>query len=260
MLQSTGFPGRCLAAVLPLMALIGCTNQAPVLNYHWVGEGTGQPWDLEPSALADQLDYLKENGWTTVSLADYFDQLDGRRKLPRRAVLLTFDDGHASVYRVAYPMLKQRGMRAALFLISDFIKDADADRYDLPGPMPMPMLVWPEVREMVASGTFEVGSHTRTHRDLTRLRADKVREEVAGSREDLAAQLGAPIAFFSYPLNGVNDDVAREVEEAGYRGAFGGGKGLGGRYNIWRITVHLGDDLQTFRQKLSRSWADVDSD
>ncbi len=115
-------------------------DELPVFHLHEVT----REW-LEP-----RLQYLAENGYRTVAcdeIARYV--IDGLRPGPK-SVALTFDDAWESAYTVAFPLLKQYRLCAALFAIPA--------RVGQPG-----FITWPQLRELSASGVFDVQSHTRTH-------------------------------------------------------------------------------------------------
>ena len=119
-------------------------DQLPVFHLHEVT----RDW-LEP-----RLCYLAENGYRTVA-CDEIARLviDGIRPGPK-AVALTFDDAWASAYTVAYPLLRQYGMRAVLFAIPARVADERGTS---------PFVTWAELRELQSSGVFDVQSHTRSH-------------------------------------------------------------------------------------------------
>ncbi|HZT76643.1 MAG TPA: polysaccharide deacetylase family protein [Vicinamibacterales bacterium] len=119
-------------------------DQLPVFHLHEVT----REW-LEP-----RLHYLAENGYRTVTTDEIARLVVNGIRPAERAVALTFDDAWASAYAVAYPLLKQYGMRAVLFAIPARIADAGDDS---------PFVTWAQLRELQSSGVFDVQSHTRTH-------------------------------------------------------------------------------------------------
>ena len=119
-------------------------DQLPVFHLHEVTH----EW-LEP-----RLRYLAENGYRTVVCDDIARLVVDAVAPGPRAVALTFDDAWSSAYRVAYPLLKQYGMRAVLFAIPARVADVGGDS---------PFVTWAQLRELESSGVFDVQSHTRTH-------------------------------------------------------------------------------------------------
>jgi hypothetical protein len=109
--------------------------------------------DVTRESLEPQLQYLADNGYRTVG-CDEIARLvvDGVHPGPR-SLALTFDDAWASAWSVALPLLRQYGLRAVLFAIPARIADEGESRF----------VTWPQLRELHASGVFDVQSHTRSH-------------------------------------------------------------------------------------------------
>jgi hypothetical protein len=119
-------------------------DELPVFHLHEVT----REW-LEP-----RLQFLAENGYRTPTCDEIARfVIDGVRP-GSKSVALTFDDAWESAYSVAYPLLKQYGMRAILFAIPARVADEG---------VPSPFVTWEQLRELQSSGVFDVQSHTRTH-------------------------------------------------------------------------------------------------
>ena len=119
-------------------------DQLPVFHLHEVT----RDW-LEP-----RLQYLAENGYQTMTCDAIARLVIDRVRPGPRAIALTFDDAWASAYTVAYPLLKQYGMRAVLFAIPARVAEE---------PGSSPFVTWAQLRELQSSGVFDVQSHTRSH-------------------------------------------------------------------------------------------------
>ena len=123
-------------------------DQLPVFHLH----------DVTRAWLEPRLCYLAENGYRTVTCEEIARLVrDGVRPGPR-AIALTFDDAWASAYTVAFPLLRQFGMRAVLFAIPARVAEPGAA-----SAFATPFVTWPQLRELQSSGVFDVQSHTRTH-------------------------------------------------------------------------------------------------
>jgi peptidoglycan/xylan/chitin deacetylase (PgdA/CDA1 family) len=119
------------------------------------------------------LRFLARNGYSTLSADELQRCLVGAAPIPDRAVVLTFDDGWRSLYTVAYPLLRQYGLRAECFIVPGLIDaldgspDAEGDGRDAHGPFPLaphePLCTWAEIRSMHASGVIGFESHSLYH-------------------------------------------------------------------------------------------------
>ncbi|MDW8059339.1 MAG: polysaccharide deacetylase family protein [Thermomicrobium sp.] len=180
-------------------SLFSRSFRLPVLMYHDVGEPAGR-YRIPLWRLEHQLDWLLANGYVTVSLEQAYEALLADGPLPERAVVITFDDGTRSQL-LAARALAARNMTATFFVVPG--------RSAL-GPT--------ELRELRSMG-HEIGSHSMTHRLLTRLADGDVRWEAEASRVRLEQWLGAPVRFFAYPGGDWNGRVAGIISACGYQGA-----------------------------------------
>ena len=134
-----------------------------VLNYHNVTDDSinlklQNPPDLQAVShknFIEHLAWLNDNHYKVISVQDLVDAAAGRKNLPDKAVMLTFDDGYESFYRYVYPLLKKYHYPATLALVGSWMEGQHAaDRPQIP------LLNWSQIREMVASGLIEVASHS----------------------------------------------------------------------------------------------------
>ena len=134
------------------------------------------------------------------------------RPLPRRAVVMTIDDGYRDNYEIAFPVLRRRGFPADVFLVSERL-DAGND-WDAEGDVAGRPTLTREQVERMREGGVRFGAHTRTHRALTEAAEAELAAQLRGSREDLEATLGESVETLTYPY-GLHDD---RVVEAARRG------------------------------------------
>ena len=107
----------CFAAAVLLM----CTSPGvPVLNYHQVEDKDGNPLTLYCDQFDQQMAYLAEEGYHTITLDEMMDAAESGAPLPAKPVVITLDDGYVDNYEYAYPILKKYGFKATIFLINDF--------------------------------------------------------------------------------------------------------------------------------------------
>jgi peptidoglycan/xylan/chitin deacetylase (PgdA/CDA1 family) len=173
---------------------------AVVLMYHQIGEvsTTELRYSVSTESFREQLGHLAASGYEVVGIG----QALARPEAGRRRVVITFDDGSASDYRVAAPLLAQHGFGATFYVVPGRLGD---DGY----------MTEAEVVALAESG-FEIGSHSMTHPYLNDLAAAALETEVAGSKRRLEALLGRPVRHFACPGGRVNGGVRTAVRAAGY--------------------------------------------
>jgi peptidoglycan/xylan/chitin deacetylase (PgdA/CDA1 family) len=206
--------GAALAA-LAVAALAGGAPGAraasgpavPILMYHHIapaGPSARLPalW-VAPAAFAAQVRALRRAGYRAVTLGRVWDAWTGGPPLPRRPVVVSFDDGYADQVRHALPALRHARWPGVLNLALDFLPA-------MGGPA--------AVRRLRAAG-WEIDSHSITHPDLTALAPVRLRAELAGSRARIRGLFGVPANFFAYPSGHLNASVVAAARRAGYLAA-----------------------------------------
>jgi peptidoglycan/xylan/chitin deacetylase (PgdA/CDA1 family) len=193
-----------------------------VLCYHQVEDLSHDPvlgaFAVPPALLAGQLDALRDAGHAFVSLDDALDALDGRARLPRRAVLVTFDDAYESLREHGLPLLRERGIPGVVFAISGRV-GASNDWSAAEGRSELPLMDAAGLAEAAEAG-LRIGCHAATHRPLTAVPDAELDAELVRSRDELEALgLGRP-RVLAYPYGDNDERVRRAVAAAGYEAAF----------------------------------------
>jgi peptidoglycan/xylan/chitin deacetylase (PgdA/CDA1 family) len=160
------------------------------------------------------LQLLDRWGFTAITFDDYRLYLAGELNLPRKPVIITFDDGYLDVYKNAFPVLREFGMKAVVFVLGN--REIKKNIWDQTLGLPSAHLMGDqELLELHAAG-FEIGSHSMNHMRLTTLTEEEAWEEISRSRIVLEILVNSPIRTFSYPYGDVNPLVKKMVEDAGY--------------------------------------------
>src|SRR5208337_4404854 len=134
--------------------------QSPViLTYHSIAEGRS-PLGLSPSLFAEQMEWLRANVRVTP-LSEVVDALTNRKPLPRRTVVLTFDDGYSDFYSSAAPVLRQLKFPATIFVPTGFCGGTSGWPGQSAWVKPQPLLDWHEVTTLANEG-FTFGAHSIT--------------------------------------------------------------------------------------------------
>lgn len=210
----------------------------PVLMYHHVTPAGGHI-NVTPENFRDQLSWLKRHGYRTLTCDEFAAHLAGA-PAPERSVLITFDDGYLDNYVHAWPVLREFGFHAVVFLVTQWIGQGPARPYDgLTAALPPTpdhaacmqlveagkaheiALRWSEIERMQADGDFEFHSHTHTHTRWDKQDADRkndhLRQELQQSRACLIEHLGAVSDHFCWPQGYFDADYVRIAQEAGFR-------------------------------------------
>jgi len=178
----------------------------------------------ERRGFARQLDYLRNCG-ECISLDQAVSMLEAGQPIDGRYFCLTFDDGIKCCHDGATPILAERGIPGAFFIVTDYTADTvDARiRRRLHGGVAYAYeyLTWAECREMVAAG-MTIGSHTRSHVRLAGLGENEVRRQLTESKQTIEEKLGIACKHFACPWGGAGKDFdsQRDVafaSDAGYR-------------------------------------------
>lgn len=172
----------------------------PILEYHVVGfHRTGSPLEglyVTPSELRDQVAWLARHGWHSVGLGEVARYWRFGAPLPRKPVVLSFDDGYPGDWRYALPILRARHFAGVLNL-------------------QIGNLVPRHVRQLIHAG-WEIDSHTFTHPDLRTLGDAEIVREVVASRRVLQREYRIPVPAFCYPFGFYDARVVRAVQLGGY--------------------------------------------
>jgi peptidoglycan/xylan/chitin deacetylase (PgdA/CDA1 family) len=191
------------------------TRGVPILMYHAFTDGGEQDRFVVPEqAFKRQLRALRALRYEVIGLDRFVDAMRTGSRLPRRAVVLTSDDGYVDNLRIALPLLRRRRLPATIFLVSGRL--GAVNDWTAEGPLAgRPLLSAEDVGGTLAEG-FEIGAHSRNHVSLPDADDEALRAEVEGSREDLEALLARPVRAFAYPYGSVDDRSMAAVADAGF--------------------------------------------
>lgn len=215
--------------------------RVPILVYHSMApHGPNQStlqryYDVAPEAFEKQMQYLKDNNYTVISLDLLARALDQGAVLPTKAVVLTFDDGWRSQYFYAFPVLQKYGYTATFFIFSHAI---GTDRF----------LTWDQVRRMNTGG-MTIGGHTETHPYLPSVHDPvALQREIAGGKQAIEDQIHQPIDLFAYPFGHYTDAVIAAVKQAGFIAARSTYKGINNaKGDLYTLkSVEVSDDFDAF--------------
>jgi peptidoglycan/xylan/chitin deacetylase (PgdA/CDA1 family) len=232
-----------------------------ILAYHAIADLSDDPrlaeYGVPPRLFEAQLDALLASGWSFVDLDAVLAALAGEGELPRKALLLTFDDAYADLLDVGCPVVAERGLPGIVFAVAGQLGGTNEWDHRIRAA-PLDLLDADGLRAVAAQG-IEVGSHTVSHRPLTKVPESELEEEIAGSA-DMLERAGLPRPrVFSYPYGEWSPSIAAVADGAGYEASFTVEPGVVAdgvdRHALSRIEVHAGDTPRRLRRKLlSAGW------
>lgn len=192
-----------------------------VLCYHKIGTPPAGPFlrDLwvSPEKFRAQVKYLIDNGYKTLSFSDLLKIYEDKSELPKKSVLITFDDGYENNYKIAYPILKELGAKGNIFLVYNTIGKVNV-WHKPQSEAWINMATLEQLKEMVAGGVIEFGGHTMNHPHLSQIEHEAAVSEINESKKAIENALGIKMCAFAYPYGdgAYNKDVRKAALDAGY--------------------------------------------
>lgn len=216
-------------------------EEVPILGFHQIRDIQKTDKEKEklfitsPFVFEREIKYLKDNGYTSITLTEYINHLNNNTPIPKKSVVLTFDDGYASQFENAYPVLKKYGMVATFFIYSDCI-----DKYPI-------CMKSSDLKEMTDHGMM-LANHTTHHAFLTKYKDKTIKKELEDNQEYLEKISSANIEkILAYPYGVTDERVIEILKDLNYIGAVGVSfyaKNAKDIYNLPRYL--LGDNIQNF--------------
>jgi len=184
----------------------------PILTYHKFCSGESpDAYTINIDLFRQQMDYLKDNDYRVISISQLLEGMENNF-FPEKPVLITIDDGFKSVYTLAFPILKEYGFPATLFLYTDYIANGTNQ------------LSWSEIREMIDMG-MEIGSHSLSHSNLLNTKQNesyldyvtRIKKEIFLSKTILERNTGSTVNSFAYPYGVYSQEIIMLAKQAGYK-------------------------------------------
>ncbi len=215
----------------------------PILLYHHITNGTpANAYSVSQAVFLDQMEYLFEKGFKTISMADLAHSILDGADLPQKPVMITFDDGNENVYFNAFPIMREKGFTGIALII--------ANRINVEG-----FLSVEQLRNMNDHG-WEIGSHGMRHIDLVK-EPQALRDEIGNSKKTIESILNLKVTTFAYPYGKADPLTMDWVKRIGYHSALGlgisNGHGSGNLFFLQRREVKSEFGLVEFAQLLENT-------
>lgn len=186
-------------------------QSVPVCMFHHVNENAKDYITVSIEGFSDMMAMLSREGYTTLSSEEFRQYMLGLRKVPRKSVLLTFDDGWLDVFVHAFPIMEKHGHKFTVFVISDWVDKAGQNpRSTVPDAFPLHeeamrltgtlracevACCWEDLKTMLAGGLCSVENHTAGHGQNRDVRAD-----IEKGRRAIQSNLGVPGNQLCWPF------------------------------------------------------------
>ena len=220
----------------------------PVLLYHDISDDFSDAYTVTATQFASQMEWLYCNGYQAVSLKQLADS-----PLPRKAVVITFDDGYASFMDFAFPLLQYYRFKATINIIGSYV----GSYFSMNGNRPM--LSWDEYRYLVAGGTVDLGCHTQKlhvfhHRGVVDVPERTLRDDLDLFQKTMTAEIGKPSEIMAWPYGFYSGNTMKIAAQAGFQYMLTSQRGFWGSKSLKtetpRIPVGNDMDFRTFKSKL----------
>jgi len=256
---ATHLPPTVTATVQPTLSFTETSTPSPIPTEAWIVQGPGDVtvpiilyhridisptnsrYYVSPEKFEEQMKLLHDWEYTSITTTMLIQAITQGAELPPRPFLLTIDDGNLDNYTNAFPITQKYGYTGTLYIVGNYLGGQGFMDVD-------------QILEMYTAG-WEVGSHSMSHLDLTKLDDEKLHSEIIGSRKYLEQKLGIPILTFAYPFGFKNESALDYVKFAGYIGAMGASgytpaQGPWNLYYLQRVEIKGNEDAKTFTRFL----------
>lgn len=235
-------------------------KKIPILMYHKV---TVETIDSKHKIYVDkkkfekQLQFFRFRNFKTLTFKDYYAFIKGEKHLstfPKRPLIITFDDGYLSVFENALSILQKYDFKVVMFLLGD--KNILQNNWDKGEQISHNRLMNKQQRQQIFRAGWEIGAHTMTHKDLTKISEQEAMKEISEAKKELSNEFKTEIITFAYPYGSYNETIKKIVEKSGY--IFGIATDSGGmtiqddRFAVFRVNMFPSENIFSLYKKTAR--------
>lgn len=209
----------------------------PIIMYHSVLKSRSGNYIVSPDTLEKDLQYIKEKGYTTITMADLIRYVYEDGILPEKPILLTFDDGHYNNLGYVVPLLEKYQMKAVISIVGDY-----TDTYSKTDEANLnySYLRWKDIKTLMESETIEFQNHTYGLHSLTNGRngcMKKYKESIEQYQtlltndlnklqKEFEHQTGYTPTTFTYPFGGISKESYEVIKNLGFKASLSCSSGI----------------------------------
>jgi peptidoglycan/xylan/chitin deacetylase (PgdA/CDA1 family) len=221
----------------------------PVLVYHNFSKKKSDKTAVGKDDFDAQMKYLKQNGYHVISMDQLLDFIDYKEQLPKKSIVITFDDAWGSIFDIALPILIKYGFTATFFIYTDFIGGGKA-------------MSWKQIETLSKIG-FDIQCQTKSHRNLAVPKKNESMKEYLNSIETeinypkklIKKKLNIECKYLAYPYGETKNLVIALLKKHGYRAAFTVDRKPNpffiDKYRISRSVIYGSYNMEQFKSNLS---------
>ncbi|GFP77700.1 polysaccharide deacetylase family protein [Clostridium fungisolvens] len=181
-------------------------NGLPILCYHDINPVKGTDLVLDPAKFKEQMKYLKDNGYFPITLDELYGYFKEDKGIPEKSIVITFDDGYVGTYTYAFPILKEFGFKATIFMISGSINN--------------PAYLNVEQLKELSNYGIDIQNHFGEVSNTSKLNIDKQIDMLKKSKQTLEGFLGKTISYVAFSSSNLSEDSKKAAEQVGYKMSF----------------------------------------
>tara|TARA_Y100000590_G_scaffold432838_1_gene549276 strand:+ start:631 stop:1641 length:1011 start_codon:yes stop_codon:yes gene_type:complete len=184
-------------------------KSASVFVYHRFGENSYPSTNIKMNQFKKHIKELTENNYNIIPLNELVDSLINKKDLPEKTIALTADDAFLSIYKNAWPIIKEKKIPFTIFVSTGPV-DTKSKNY----------MNWQHIIEMVNNGLVTIGNHTKNHLHLVNHDYEKTVNEIEEANKSFLKNLGFEPEIFAYPYGEFKNEN-KEIAKKYFKAAFG---------------------------------------
>lgn len=213
--------------------------KVPIIMYHSIlkDPSRSNKYTVTPSVLEEDLKYIKDNGYTTVTISDLISYVYDDTPLPEKPIVLTFDDGHYNNYGYLFPLLEKYDMKAVISIVGSYTdKFTETDEANLN----YSYLRWKDIKELMDTGRIEFQNHTYSLHSNTgkRIGTKKIKgetdehyksilkDDILKLQQEFEENTNYFPQCFTYPFGGISNASLDIIKELGFKASLSCEQGI----------------------------------
>lgn len=211
----------------------------PIIMYHSIlkDPSRSNKYTVTPAVLEEDLKYIKDKGYTTVTIADLISYVYDDSPLPEKPIVLTFDDGHYNNYGYLFPLLEKYDMKAVISIVGSYTdKFSETDEANLN----YSYLRWKDIKELMDTGRIEFQNHTYNLHSNTgkRIGTKKIKgetdehyksilkDDILKLQQEFEGNTNYTPKCFTYPFGGISNASLDIIKELGFKASLSCEQGI----------------------------------